>query len=233
MENESKNKNTFLKKLFKRTEVIFGACFIVVFFISFTLMYSLGLIPTEFLSSSHSTPSVVEKLQDTSFQNLGLEKGPSTFVSNAPTLLPAENPIRIEAPSILLNSIIVNPTSQDYQTLDNALLQGAVHYPGSGSVENGNMFIFGHSTGYKYVNNKAYQVFNNIHTLEIGDEINVYTSGKKYTYKVTNVHLVDGREELVDFSSTNHMLTLSTCNSFGQKTDRYVVQAQFDHTIDI
>lgn len=227
-----------VKGAFSRNEMIFGLSFVLIFFATFCLLYVLGLIPTEFQASSDN-PSIVEKLQDKSLEEIGLSSAPSGTDSKGDAAAsnvsksPAEEPIRIEAPAIGLNFNVVNPSTTDYVTLDNSLTKGAVHYPGSGDVDDGNMFIFGHSTGYKVVNNKAYQVFNNIHSLKTGDEIHIYTTDKEYVYKVLSVQLVDSREELVDFSDTSHMLTLSTCNSFGEKTDRYVVKAQFDHTIDI
>ena len=89
------------------------------------------------------------------------------------------------------------------------------------------MFIFGHSTSYQYVNNKAFQVFNKIKNLKKGDEIQVYDEKNVYTYIVREVKLVNANEELVSFSNTKDMLTLSTCNSFGEKTDRYVAEADF------
>lgn len=237
MHNDHNSIKNWIKNLFSRNEILFGTVFGVVFLITFSILYSIGLIPIEFLGSSNGSPSVVEKLQDNSLKQIGLSvDNDSQKVSYSADYNNdlISDPIRIEAASIGLNSIIKNPSTTDYRELDNALLQGAVHYPGSGNVETGNMFIFGHSTGYRIVNNKAFQVFNNIHSLENGDEIKIYTTNKEYVYKVISVKLVDSREELISFNGgSGHLLTLSTCNSFGQKTDRYVVQAQFDHTIDI
>lgn len=219
-----------LKHLFNRDEAHFAVSFLIVFSVSFITLYAIGLIPTEFRSNGDQT--LVDTLQQESLRGLGLGDKPIEVVSSEQeqNTLP---PIRIVSADISLDYKIVNPTSADYTTLNNALVEGAVHYPGSGSVLSGNMFLFGHSTSYKVVNNKAYQVFNNIHLLEKGDEISIYTGEKSYIYKVESVELVDGREELVDLSSANRMLTLSTCDSFGAETNRYVVKASFSRSIDI
>ena len=69
--------------------------------------------------------------------------------------------------------------------------------------------------------------FNNIKTLNQGDEITVYSDTKKYIYAVRDVKLVDSNEAWVDLSVKTHMLTISTCNTFGKKEERHVVQADF------
>jgi LPXTG-site transpeptidase (sortase) family protein len=228
MEQKTNINDSFLKGLFSRNEIIFGICFFIVFLFTFTLLYIIGLIPKEFASSASKNPSLIQQLEGQTFKG----------ITNTPVINPAqkevaEPAIRLEAPSISLKANIQNPGNTDYRVLDSALLRGAVHYPGSGDVLNGNMFIFGHSTGYRLVNNPAYQIFNNIKLLKPQAEIYIYTNSKKYVYKVTNVRLVDSRESLVQFSNDKRMLTLSTCNSFGAKTDRYIVEAVFDHTLDI
>jgi len=69
-------------------------------------------------------------------------------------------PIRIIINKIKVNSIISNPTSTNLATLDEALKKGAVRYPKSGLLgENDNIYLFGHSTSYKIVRNKAYKTF--------------------------------------------------------------------------
>jgi LPXTG-site transpeptidase (sortase) family protein len=60
-----------------------------------------------------------------------------------------------------------------------------------------------------------------------GDTILVYSDKHVYTYKVNGVKLANSDDVLVDFSVKKNMLTLSTCNTFGQKQERYVVEADF------
>ena len=50
---------------------------------------------------------------------------------------------------------------------------------------------------------------------------------KRFTYRVRSVDKVDKDETLVTFDTKAHLLTLSTCNSFGSKSDRFVVVAEF------
>jgi LPXTG-site transpeptidase (sortase) family protein len=93
------------------------------------------------------------------------------------------------------------------------------------------MFIFGHSTGFSVVNNQAYKTFNDLDKLSAGDEIRIESDGKTYIYKVESLVLVDESEAFVDFSKTDRRLTISTCNSFGAKQERWVVEAVFDREV--
>lgn len=137
-------------------------------------------------------------------------------------------PVRIVIPAVGVDASIETPVSTDIRVLDGALTRGAVHYPGSGTPGNGNMFIFGHSTSLTNVINQAYQTFNDVQHLEKGDEIIVYAGGEKHWYVVESVALVSADEALVDFSTSKDMLTLSTCNTFGAKQERFVVEAMYE-----
>lgn len=134
-------------------------------------------------------------------------------------------PSRIIIPSVGIDSVVLQPESPQIDILDKALQSGAVYYPGSGFVEQGNMFIFGHSSRLPVVVNQAYKTFNDIEKSQIGDEIYIYSGGKKYTYVVERVYQADAESAFIDLSRSGRRLTISTCNSFGSKTDRWVVDA--------
>lgn len=214
------NDGIFLKNL-----LAFAGIFLVVFIVCLVILSSLGFIPTEFQREVYDD-SVAARIEESTLKGLGLVASTS-MKAQPPKKIKGELPYRLVASSIGLDTPVVRPASADYTLLNDGLARGAVYYPGSGLNGSGNMFIFGHSTSYKYVNNKAYQVFNNIKDLKEGDEIKVYGQDKIYAYKVREVKLVNANQELVSFSYDKNLLTLSTCNSFGQKTDRYVVEADF------
>lgn len=207
---------------FTKNILVFGGVFLIALFASFGLLYLLGFVPTQFEEQTRDN-TVASQITDGAFQGLGLISSSSLSSSNvAPK---GELPVRIVASSIGLDSLVEIPSSTNFTVLDNELAKGPVYYPGSGQAGTGNMFIFGHSTGFKVVINKAYQVFNHLKDLKEGDEIKVYSAQKVYVYKVQSIKLVDGKETLVDFSHNSNILTLSTCDSFGKQTDRYVATA--------
>ena len=136
-------------------------------------------------------------------------------------------PKRVIISKIGVDVAVSNPTSTNNDILNQYLLDGAVRYPGSGTLGHGNVFIFGHSTGIKLVNNQAFKAFNNLKELNIDDEIQVHSGSKEYIYKVISVTMSDSNKALVELDTTENMLTLSTCNVFGQKQQRFIVQAVF------
>lgn len=209
---------------FAKNLLSFGLIFIGTFGVSVVVLGFLGFIPHEFEKETRDD-TFAAQINTYAFRGLGLEDSNGESEYARPLTSKGQLPYRLVASSIDLDIPIQRPASDDYGVLDNALLRGAVYYPGSGLAGQGNIFIFGHSTSFKAVNNKAYQIFNRIKELKPGDTIEVYGETKVYTYKVREVNLVNANAALVDFSPGKNMLTLSTCNSFGNKSDRYVAEA--------
>lgn len=206
--------------MIKKSQMKFILYFAVIFLVFFVLLYSAGLVPETMKSESgESFRTLWDKAQTDA-----INKQKNQGVIN-PTVV--ENPSRIVITKIGVDALIANPNTTSVATLDEYLKMGAVRYPGSGTIGFGNMFIFAHSTGIKVVNNQAYKTFNGLKDLTVGDMIKVYGESKIYQYKVTSVRLVDSHEALVTFDTTGSRLTLSTCNTFGAKTERYVVEADF------
>lgn len=192
---------------------------LLIFTVTYTFLLLIGFAPKQFQSSKNDT---VENI----FQVVS--KKDSDVVKNTDTNL---IPQKIEIPKIGVSSIIQIPPSIDVATLDSSLAKGAVYYPGSGTLQGGNLFLFGHSTNWKVVNNQAYKTFNDLDKLKKGDEIELTSNGKKYIYKVTTVRHAADDDVLVEFNKGDRMLTISTCDTFGKKQDRWVVEAEFTRII--
>lgn len=205
--------------------IVFVTLFVLVFAITYSILLYVGLVPQAF-SLQRDTPSLVDRLEGLKEGESGLFGVPAGYEN-----IVQENnsalPTKIRIPAVGVDGPIENPSSVSVSVLDQALQKGAVRYPGSGTPAVGNMLLFGHSTSFSVVNNNAYKVFNGLSKLNAGDEIFVEVGDKEYVYSVVKVRLVDSRDTLVEFGNTRHMLTLSTCNSFGEATDRYVVEADF------
>jgi LPXTG-site transpeptidase (sortase) family protein len=155
--------------------------------------------------------------------NLSLETGNALVVTEAGIL-----PDRIVIDKIGVSSAITHPQTADTRVLDKELQKGVVQYPGSGYLnENRNLFFFGHSTGLANVRNAAYKAFNDLGKLNIGDTLLLYAGNEVYEYAVISASLTKATEALVNFSTGRRMITLSTCNTFGKKEDRFVVTAEF------
>ena len=177
----------------------------IILTITFSILYLFGLVPEEFKSFIGRAP-----IQESKGNEVG------------------ELPLSIQIPAIGVNAQVYNPATTSIDALDNYLLSGAVRYPGSGLPGgNGNIYIFGHNTRIKIVNNQAFKTFNGLNTLKEGDLIYLYSSYNVYTYKVLSVTMTTADQALVVFDTKTKMLTLSTCDNFATKEDRFVVQSEF------
>ena len=107
------------------------------------------------------------------------------------------------------------------------MLSGAVRYPGSALLgENAPMFLFGHQSYLPVVRNQAFKAFNDLQKLDAGDTIRVYSNTAVYEYEVSTVSLVEAADALIPLVPGEKTLVLSTCNSFGDPGERYVVEAK-------
>lgn len=155
-----------------------------------------------------------------------------TIASTSPAASITQNkvemPIRIEIPSLALAASIANPDTTNASMLDKLLLKGAVRYPTSAKLgELGNVVVFGHSSYLPIVNNQAYKTFNEIQKLKQGDVVTIYSSNTAYTYEVRTVMKESANDGAIPLVAAGRVLTLATCNSFGTKSDRFVVTADF------
>jgi len=184
-----------------------------IFFITFSFLSFVGFVP------EYTANSIV--FESTATVNI-VEAAERTEVAMS------HDPLYITIPSVEIDVEVKNPLSRDISVLDTALSHGAVHYPGTGSLtEDANIFIFGHSSFLPNVINKNYQAFNGLKKLKGGEEIFVDSLDTRYVYRVESITLATAEEIRVDLSRGVRKLTLSTCNSFGTESERYVVEANF------
>ena len=187
----------------------FLATFLVIFFLTVAVLARFDLLPDP--PKAASTEAAVAEASST-----------------MPAVLPAtpEDPVKIEIPKVGVSAMIANPETTNADALDALLLKGAVRYPTSAKLgETGNVVLFGHSSYLPIVKNPAYKTFDGIQKLSPGDRITVYSSDEAYTYAVRSVEKENANQGAIPLSVAGKVLTLSTCNSFATKEDRFVVTA--------
>jgi len=193
---------------------------LAIFTVTYTVLLLMGFAPKQFERTQKETTKNVFQVARGNTSSIPVEELDTNLI-----------PQKIEIPKIGVSSVVQIPQAIDVATLDNALAKGATYYPGSGTLQGGNMFLFGHSTNWKVVNNQAYKTFNDLDKLVKGDSVELTSDNKKYIYEVTSVRRAADDDVLVDFSKGNRMLTISTCDTFGKKQDRWVVEAEFKKTL--
>ena len=135
-------------------------------------------------------------------------------------------PKRIEIASLGIDLEVRNPDTQNIEALDRELMKGAVRYPTSALLgeKNKAVVIFGHSTqipGYYGM----YRAFNGIENLKDGEIVALYSKNKQYLYRVSKVYKANAQTDSIPLSAQNNKLILVTCNGFGKKTERWIVEA--------
>lgn len=185
----------------------FFGLFLCIFGVQVTLLAYFDLLP------QHMTAAASPRLTEEVSEVLEVEQ---------PAL-----PTRVRVDSIGLDVDIRNPVSTEIAVLDKDLLTGAVRYPTSARLgEDGNVVLFGHSSYLPIVHNQAFKAFNGIQNLVPGDRILVESNARVYEYRVLSVTEQKAESGVIPLEVTGRILTLATCDSFGAKSDRFVVTAE-------
>ncbi len=204
MLKNSQEKPKSLVRFVWENKLSFILYFLIILTATFAILYLFNLVPSEF-------DTIVGRYPEN-----------TTLSQNG------EVPLEVKIPEVGIDTQVYNPDSTSTDVLDSFLEKGAVRYPGSGLLGGiGNIFIFGHSTSLPVVHNQAYKTFVGLKDLKPGDKISVFSDKNEYVYSVTSVRMDKASNIEVVFDVKNRMLTLTTCNTFAAKEDRYIVQAEF------
>ena len=196
----------------------FLAMFLLVFLVSFSALASFDIVPE---------PRQEDAIASSEVSSTSSSRA---LVASVAAAQP-DAPVRVKIPAVGIDVAIRNPQTTDIATLDAALLTGTVRYPTSAKLgEEGNMVLFGHSSYLPIVNNQAFKAFNEIQNLKPGDRITVEGEHSVQVYAVKTVTAADASEDAIPLTKTGYTLTLATCDSFGKKTDRFIVTAELVET---
>ncbi len=195
--------------------ITFSATFVAVFMLHIVVLGMADALPEPIEAAE-----VVAEEPNTTAVNIA--PGASATAATAT----AELPVRVVAKSIGLDVAVLNPNTTDVKALDEELLKGSVRYPDSALLgTEGTVLLFGHSSYLPIVRNQNFKAFNGIQKLKVGDTVSVYSDGSEYRYAVTGVRLANAKEDVVELPATGQHLVMVTCDSFGTKSDRYVLTA--------
>lgn len=208
-------------------KVSFLVTFFIVFLFSYALFAYLDLLP----EPPKTQESQVEETASQSALTLGVIEEPAPA---EPEYVEPVFPDTLVIDALDRTVSILNPNSRAVADLDAALLYGVVRHPDSATLDQtGTVLVLGHSSYLPTVLNPNFQALNGIQHLEFGDTIRLEAGAVEYVYRVDRVYRAKASEVTVPIATTERRLVLATCNSFGAKDDRYVVEAQFVEEIPI
>jgi LPXTG-site transpeptidase (sortase) family protein len=213
--SQYKDSRSPFDRILARKTAFFGV-FFVVFAFSYGVLYAIDFIP-EAPKADAKTEGSIEVTKERDAE-------PALAVTDP-------YPKRMIIEALGKDIVIQNPESRKVADLDHALLTGAVRHPDSADfAEKGAMLLFGHSSYLPHVFNKNFQAFNDIQKLVWGDIIRVQSSEAEYRYRVTKVYKTTAEAGEIVVQGDTQRLVLATCNSFGAKDERFVVEADLIET---
>lgn len=218
------NFSHFFNQVLPSASAFLGVFFIVMM-IGYGFLYFIDFVPETPAEKVVTERNIVEENAETNFTE---EAETAPAISEAPESVRDPRPVSITLGSLNRTVDVLNPTSRTIADLDAALLKGVVRHPDSSDLndENGNILILGHSSYLNNVFNKNYQAFNGIQNMTWGDTIILKSSDTEYTYRVDKVYQAKASNVSIPTTSTGGaLLTLATCNTFGAKEDRFIVEA--------
>lgn len=145
-------------------------------------------------------------------------------------IVPYEN--RVVIPKIGKNIPLLdvkNKTVQNVKELEDVFMEelsnGIIRYPGSAKPgEEGNSFIFGHSSNFPWMKWEYNDVFALLDNIVFGDEIIVYYNQKKYVYKIREKNIIKpGDVSVLKRNKGKSEISLMTCWPVGTTLNRMIV----------
>jgi LPXTG-site transpeptidase (sortase) family protein len=215
---------TSFNELYRQIRLRKGA-FFVMFFVAVLLAYTVLFI-IDFIPEPIKEVPVDESAIQAQVAEVAEEEQDVEVTQEVVPVVDSPLPLKIIFDTLDKEITVLNPESREVAALDTALLDGAVRHPDSADfADDGNIFILAHSSYLPNVFNKNFQAFNGIQDLTWGDTVRLQSEDMEYVYRVDKVYKAKASELFVPETPGEAKLTLATCNSFGSKDDRFMVEA--------
>lgn len=146
-------------------------------------------------------------------------------------LNPADKSFSLIVPKLNINvSVAENVDSQRRENFEPYLQKGVAQARGTALPnEPGNVFIFGHSSDYPWINNPYSTIFTGINELKPEDKIFLIYKDNLYTYRTVKHDIVNPQELSYLYPNKNgNKLYLQTCWPIGTDWQRIIVTADLD-----
>lgn len=206
--------------------VLFFLVFMGILALSYGFLVVIDFLPEKPKSESTLIDEITKVAEITTGTEVSMNGEIPSALPAMPVVEVDPLPVKIIFDTLGREVKVLNPESRSINALDTALLSGVVRHPDSGDFARvGTMLLFGHSSYLPNVVNKNFQSFNGIQNLKWGDTVRLQSRDTEYVYQVTRVYETSASDESeIPIHAGKEELTLVTCDSFGAKTDRFVVE---------
>lgn len=144
-------------------------------------------------------------------------------------IIPLDKDFGVVIPKISANSkVILNVDPFNEKVYQVALTRGVAHAKGTTVPgKEGNVFLFSHSSVNFYEANRYNSIFYLLDKLVVGDKIDLYYSGEKFKYFVTDKKIVNAQDiKYLGSLGSGKTITLMTCWPPGTTWKRLIVIAK-------
>ena len=123
--------------------------------------------------------------------------------------------------------IVLNVDGKNKSYYLKSLEQGIAHMKDTALPgEEGNVFIFGHSS---YYTGDYREVFARLNEIETGDEITIKSSANEYKYKIYNKEIISADQmDVLKQPKGKSIITLMTCWPLGTTEKRLIVVGELE-----
>jgi len=157
-----------------------------------------------------------------------LDKFKEATPENVKEIVPLYPEFGIVVPKLKINSkVIKNVNPFDANIYQKALTQGVAHAKGTALPgDDGNIFIFSHSSENFYEATRYNSIFYLLSKLEMGDTVTLYYQDERFDYNVAEKKIVTPDEvSYLSYESDKPQLTLMTCYPPGTNLKRLIIVA--------
>jgi LPXTG-site transpeptidase (sortase) family protein len=140
---------------------------------------------------------------------------------------------QLQIPSLGVTTPIVFPPTASNEDVTEYLKSGVALYPGTARIgQQGNAFIFGHSSNYSWIKSDYNRIFATLPNVQVGSEIIAIQNGVEYKYRIFDKFEVMPDETWVlgsnpgNWSQRKNLLTLMTCTPVGSNARRLIIWAE-------
>lgn len=125
------------------------------------------------------------------------------------------------------NKVIIPRIFTDHAVLEGPDIKtadkGLWHLPWTSTPDQGGNTVI---AGHRFLYVRTPDTFYNLDKMQVGDDIAIYWNNQRYTYKVSEVKVVNPNEKEVEAPTGDNRLTLYTCTPLWTAKNRLVVVAK-------
>jgi LPXTG-site transpeptidase (sortase) family protein len=202
-------------------EIIIFLIFFLIIFSASVFVFNGKFIYAQIKYSFIGVPPVSNWQDSKSGGILGPVAGKKEVIEKKEYVLPK----RIAIPTIGIEAPVIISQGTSETDMQKDLEKGVIYLPGSSTLnEKGTMVIMGHSSAYPWYKGRYGSIFALLNKLNVGDEIDVFSKDKTYTYRVVGKEIKAPKDLVFQTQEDEAVLYLVSCWPINTAWKRIVIK---------